>query len=56
MTRRFKVTVSDADTCEVLALSEEPGVELRYLVAEGRDIAEEAYRITLAQDSQKPHV
>jgi hypothetical protein len=46
---RYIVTVTDADTCEVIERSEE-SVERRYLVAEGRDVAESAWRILVARE------
>ena len=48
---RFIVTVSDAATSEVLAMSEEP-VEGKHLIAEGRDIASDAWAIHNARINQ----
>lgn len=47
---RYRVIVVDENS-EVLATSEEP-VELKYLVAEGRDVANEAYSIGLAREKE----
>ncbi len=45
---RYRVTVIDADTNEVLAQSEEV-VEFRYLVGDARDVAQEARGVVLAR-------
>lgn len=47
----YIVTVIDADSRELIEQSEEP-VELKFLVAEGRDVAEAAWHILLARHNQ----